>query len=170
MKNKILLTYASKYGSTRKISEKIKETLEKQNVTVDLIPVEEVTELEPYTAVIVGSAVYMGKWRKTASAFLKKNVSELSNRKVWIFSTGPTDNGDPETLLKGWKIPKSLESVTDRIKPEEIKVFHGNLDLEKLSFMEKFIIKKVKAPVGDYVDWQNVENWAKGISNQLNEK
>jgi menaquinone-dependent protoporphyrinogen oxidase len=168
MENKILITYASKYGSTLKIAEKIKEVLEEQKLQVDLISVEEVNGIKPYSAVIIGSAVYMGQWRKKASAFLKNKASELSMKKAWIFSTGPTDKGDPVELLKGWKIPDNLKSVADKINPVEIKVFHGNLDLEKLSFMEKFIIKKVKAPVGDFIDWEDVENWAKGIADQLN--
>lgn len=167
MEKRVLLTYASKYGSTIKIAERIKEVLEKQNLQVDLMPVEEVNGMGSYSSVIVGSAVYMGQWRKKASAFLKSNASDLSSKKVWIFSTGPTDKGDPVELLKGWKIPDNLKPVADKINPMEIKVFHGNLDLEKLNFMEKFIVKKIKAPVGDFIQWHDVENWAKEISDQL---
>lgn len=167
MENKILITYATKYGSTGEIANKIKELLDKSSATIDLVPVDEVNEINQYTTVIVGSAVYMGQWRKNASRFLRKNVSALKDKNVWIFSSGPTGEGDPVELLKGWRMPKRLEKILDEIKPKEIKVFNGKLTKEKMNFFDKFIIDKVKAPVGDFIDWQDVDRWANKIESDL---
>jgi menaquinone-dependent protoporphyrinogen oxidase len=167
MSEKVLVTYASKYGSTEEIASKICEILKNHQLNVDCISIEEVSEIGTYDAVIIGSAVYIGKWRKTAVNFLKKNVKQLSAKKTWIFSTGPTGEGDPVELLKGWKIPSSLEEVMQNLKPLDIKVFNGKLSEEKLSFMDKFIINKVKAPKGDFIDWKDIENWATAIAGKL---
>lgn len=167
MEKKVLLTYASKYGSTKEIADKIRDLLEGRKIANEMLSVEKVNNLNDYSAVIIGSAVYMGQWRKKAVNLLKNNIAELRHKKVWIFSTGPTGKGDPVELLEGWKIPKNLEDTVAQINPVDIKVFGGKLEEGRLSFMDKFIIKKVKAPVGDFIDWKDVEKWTVQIISQL---
>ena len=88
MDKAILVTYASKYGATREIAEKIGEDLRLAGLGVDVLPVDDVRELDPYKAVILGSAVYIGKWQKEAEVFLKANEQSLADRPTWIFSSG----------------------------------------------------------------------------------
>lgn len=164
MKNKTLIAYASKHGSTAEIAERIKEILLGKNLAADLLPVEEVKELTSYDYIIVGSAVYIGQWQKKAAKFLKENKDLLTKKKVWFFSTGPTGEGNPEELMKGWKFPESLQSTADLIKPVEIKLFGGALVESKLNTLEKMTIKMVKAPMGDFRDWEDVEYWAHDIA------
>jgi menaquinone-dependent protoporphyrinogen oxidase len=164
---KILVAYATKYGSTEKIAKKIDEVLRQAGLQTDVVPVDRVRDLSPYKAVILGSAVYIGKWRKEAVEFLKKNVQALAERPVWLFSSGPTGEGDPVELLKGWRIPAELQPFIDQIKPRDIAVFHGSLSLDKMNFIEKGMIKNVKAPVGDFRDWEAITAWATSISEAL---
>jgi len=86
---------------------------------------------------------------------------------VWLFSSGPTGEGDPVTLTKGWRFPTAQKSIADRIHPRDIAVFNGILDMEKLNFAEKLIIKGVKAPVGDFRDWDAITDWAASIVGAL---
>ena len=165
--DKILVAYATKYGSTQQIAEKVGEVFRQANLDVDVVQVDRVRDLTPYKVVILGSAVYIGKWRKEAVEFLKKNVQALAERQVWIFSSGPTGEGDPVELMKGWRFPTELQPFVDQIKPHDIAVFHGNLSTEKMNFMEKQVIKTVKAPVGDFRDWNAVTDWANSIVNTL---
>ena len=164
---KILVTYATKYGATKEIAEKISEVLRQSELQTDVVSVDRIRDLTPYKAVILGSAVYMGKWRKEAVEFLKKNVQALAERPVWLFSSGPTGEGNPVELLKGWRIPGELQPMVDQIKPREIAVFHGNLSVEKMNFLEKGMIKNVKAPVGDFRDWEAITDWAIMIAKGL---
>jgi menaquinone-dependent protoporphyrinogen oxidase len=99
--------------------------------------------------------------------FLETNEKELSERPVWLFSSGPTGEGDLEELLKGWHFPEALQPIADRIQPRGITVFHGALDPKKLNFIERWMIRNVKAPIGDFRDWDAITSWATMIADTL---
>ncbi|MBN1121589.1 MAG: flavodoxin domain-containing protein [Anaerolineae bacterium] len=167
MSDKVLIAYASKHGSTAEIAEKIGEVFAQSGLETDVLPVKKVKDLAPYGAVILGSAVYIGMWRKDAVRFVNVNQSALADRKVWIFSSGPTGEGDPVELLKGWRLPKKVEPIVEAIKPRDTAVFHGNVDPDTLSGMEKMMIKQVEAPTGDFRDWGMITAWAEGVAAEL---
>jgi len=163
----VLVAYASKYGATAEIAEKIGQLLRQEDLQADVLPVNRVGNLVQYKAVIIGSAVYIGKWRKEAVNFLRTNEKLLAERFVWIFSSGPLGAGDPVELMKGWRFPEGLRPIIDRIQPRDIAIFHGMLDIKKLNLFEKFAIKNVKSPVGDFRDWDAITSWTTAIANEL---
>ena len=165
--DKILVAYATKYGSTEKMAEAIGDVLSQAGLPADVVPVDRVRDLTPYRAVILGSAVYIGKWRKEAVQFLKKNQQGLAERPVWLFSSGPTGEGDPVELLKGWRFPEGLQQTADRIRPRDTAVFGGVLDPKKLNAIERFVLKRMKAAMGDFRDWTAIEAWAGKIASEL---
>ncbi len=168
MDKKILVTYATKYGATKEIAEKIGAVLSQAGLTADVLPVEGVRDLAAYRGVILGSAVYIGKWQKEAAAFLQANEKALAGQPVWIFSSGPSGEGDPAKLVEGWRLPGDVQAVADRIRPRDVTVFHGNIDLQKINFMEKFAVKNVvKKPFGDYRDWNMIAAWAGRVAAEL---
>lgn len=167
MDGKILVTYATKYGSTAEIAEKIGEVLRQAGFQTDIFPTNRVHDLTPYKAVILGSAVYIGKWRKEAVRFLQAHEKTLTELPVWLFSSGPTGEGDPVELLKGWRIPADQQPVIDRIHPRGIAVFHGNVNVSKLNPIERFMLNNVKAPVGDFREWDAITSWATSIAHAL---
>lgn len=167
MDKKILVAYATKYGATAKIAEKIGLVLREAGLGTDVSAVKSVKDLFPYKAIVLGSAVYIGKWRKDASAFLKANEAALAEKQVWLFSSGPTGKGTPDDLLKGWRFPKALQPVAERIRPRDMVIFHGDVNSEKLSGVEKWMIKNVKAPSGDFRDWGAITSWAESIADDL---
>ena len=167
MEKRVLVAYATKYGATVEIAEKIGEVIRNNGLQVDVLPAKQVKELKPYSAVIVGSAAYIGQWRKEAVKLLKENENTLSTLPVWIFSSGPTEDGDPVKAMNGWLYPKSIQLVIDSIKPRDITVFHGVINREKLNFLEKWMLKTVKAPIGDFRDWEAITAWANNIASDL---
>lgn len=169
MTARVLVTYASKHGATAGIAEKIQKTLLQSGLFADLLPMDEVTNPSPYDAIVLGSAVYIGRWRRDAVRFLKENQQALTEKQVWIFSSGPTGPGDPEKLLEGWLIPSNVKPMADRIQPRDIAVFGGTLEPEKMNFFEKWIIKNIKATTGDFRDWTAIEEWAREIASALKE-
>lgn len=167
MNGKVLVAYASKYGATAEIAEKIGEVLRQAGLDADVLPVQRVGDLAPYGAIVLGGAVYMGQWRKEAATFLETHEQALAARPVWLFSSGPTGEGDPVKLMNGWRFPTAQQPIADRIKPRDIAIFHGVLDTKKLNLAEKLVIKGVKAPIGDYRDWEAITAWAAGIAAEV---
>jgi menaquinone-dependent protoporphyrinogen oxidase len=168
MNNKILITYATTYGATKEIASRIGDVLSQAGLHVDVMPVDQVRDVTAYPAVILGSGVYIGQWNKAAASFLKANEKALTGRCVWLFSSGPTGEGDPVDLLQGWHLPSSLQPVAERINPRGITVFHGYINPQKISFSQKFIIKNMlKKPFGDFRDWKMIDGWARTIATEL---
>jgi menaquinone-dependent protoporphyrinogen oxidase len=167
MDQRVLVTFATKHGATGEIAARIGQSLQEAGLATDVVPTYQVGDISPYTAVVLGSAVYIGRWRKQAVKFLQDHKDELKAKDVWLFSSGPTGTGDPEELLKGWRVPENVQPVIDDIRPRDIAVFHGVLNPDDLNFLEKWTIKTVKAETGDFRDWDAISAWAMGIASQL---
>jgi len=167
MSDKILIAYGSKYGATAEIADKIGHVLADEGFETDVLSVDKVKNLADYKAVVIGSAVYFGGWRKEVKKFIKNNETGLAERPVWIFCSGPAGKGDPVKKMQGWIVPKGLKPVVDRLKPKDVAVFHGNVNPAKMSGLEKWTIRNVKSDVGDFRDWEMITKWAKGIAGAL---
>jgi menaquinone-dependent protoporphyrinogen oxidase len=159
----VLVTYASKHGSTEEIAERITATLRRSGIETDLKPVEAVRDLEPYTAVVLGSAIYYGSWLKEAREFVHRYEAALAVRPVWLFSSGPlgveVKDAEPQ--------PKEYTEFQQSVMPRDTHVFFGALDHSQLSFMERMVIKGVRAPEGDFRDWDAIEEWAESVAHTL---
>ncbi|MCJ7824420.1 MAG: flavodoxin domain-containing protein [Anaerolineales bacterium] len=167
MDEQVLVTYATKHGATAEIAERIGQVLSQAGLRADVLSVDRASDLTPYKAVVLGSAVYAGQWRKDAVAFLETNEKKLAERSVWIFSSGPTGEGDPVQMMNGWLFPEAQQPIADRIQPRNIAFFHGVLDMDRLNLAEKLIVKGIKAPVGDFRDWDAITSWATAIADSV---
>ena len=167
METRVLVAYATKYGATAEIAERIGQVLRQAGVHGDVLPADRVSDLGPYQAVVLGSAVYMFHWRKQAAAFLKANEKALAERPVWLFSSGPTTEGDAGAFLQDKRLPDALQPIADRVRPRDTAVFHGVLDAKKLNPLEKWMMKNMKAPLGDFRRWDAITAWATAIATAL---
>ena len=164
---RVLVAYGSKHGATAEIAERIGKELRGAGLEADVLAAKEVKDLSGYEAVVLGSGLYIGAWVKGAANLLKKRADELARMPVWLFSSGPTGTGDPEKLVEGKVFPARLEEARDRVKPRGHRLFHGAIDRDRLGMLERQAIKMVKAPLGDFRDWDAVEEWARGIAGEL---
>ena len=167
MDPRVLVAYATKYGATAGIAEKIGQVILQTGLQTDVLPTDRVSDITIYTAIVLGSAVYVGQWRKEAVAFLENNEKVMSKLPVWFFSSGPTGEGDPVQLMQGWRFPEAQQPIADRIQPRDIAFFLGVLDMNKLNMAEKLLIQGLKAPVGDFRDWDVIVSWATAIADAL---
>jgi menaquinone-dependent protoporphyrinogen oxidase len=167
MNNTVLIAYATKYGATAEIAQRIGQTLQQAGFDTTVAPVDQAGDPASYAAVVLGSAVYAGSWRKEAAAWLEAHEAALAGRPTWLFSSGPTGEGDAVELMKGWRFPEALQPMADRIQPRDIAFFHGDIDTKKLNLAEKVLVKGIKAPTGDFRNWDAIEAWAGGIAQAL---
>ncbi|HEU0026575.1 MAG TPA: flavodoxin domain-containing protein [Ktedonobacterales bacterium] len=159
----ILVAYASKHGATRGVAERIAERLTALGHETEALPVDATPYVKGYEAAIIGSAIYYGSWMKEATEFVLRHRDALAARPVWLFSSGPLG-----VEVKGAEEqPKELAEFRDAIHPRGYQLFFGALDHKDLSFPERMVVKAVRAPEGDYRDWQAIDAWAERIAHDL---
>ena len=159
----VLVTYASKHGSTQGIAEAIGRRLRERGLDAEVRPVREVTDLERYDTVVLGSAVYLGAWLKEAQAFLDRHEESLRRMPLWLFSSGPTAPADGMELAVSAKLRERLEGLGAR----DHHLFRGALDRKQLGVLERTAIKAAKSPIGDFRDWSDIEAWADSIASGI---
>jgi menaquinone-dependent protoporphyrinogen oxidase len=159
---RILVTAASRHGATAEIATAIADKIRESDIDVDLVAPEAVRHIDPYDAAIVGSAVYAGHWLQPARAFVNAHEEQLSQRPVWLFSSGPI--GDP---------PKPDEDVVEvapmlrQLGARGHRTFAGRLNPDALGFVERALTAALRAPHGDFRDFNDIRSWASGIAESL---
>jgi len=161
----VLVAYASKRGSTAEIAETVAATLRREGLGVCLERCDQVRSLENYDAVILGSAVYMKRWRGDARDFLKKHKKALRQKPFWVFSSGPV--GDPAADNPDWVEPPKLAEKVEDLGGRGHAVFGGCLPTEPRGMMERAMVEGVPREYRDRRDWGEIRGWAKQVAEQL---
>ena len=162
MEKRALVTYASKYGSTGGVADAIGKELCSKGVAVDIAPIKNAVNISSYQGVVVGSAVYMGKWMPEAVDFVKQNQDILCQVPVAYFLVcitlcEPTDKNQAKVLSYMDPILKDMPDI----KPVSIGTFAGALDYNNLSWLYKKVLKSKGSPEGDFRDWNSIRSWAR---------
>ena len=161
----VLVAYASKRGSTAEIAETVAATLRREGLGVCLERCEDVRNLDRYDAVVLGSAVYMKRWRGEAKHFLKKHRKALRQMPFWVFSSGPV--GDPANDNPDWIEPPKLAERVEELGGRDHAVFGGRVPLQPRGMMEKAMAEGVPEQFRDRRDWEEIRSWAQQIAHQL---
>ncbi len=138
MSGKVLVAYASKMGGTAGIAEAIGDELRRCGHDVDVYDVAGVKSLDDYHSVILGSAIYARRWRRSAVRFLRQHAAELRRRQVWLFHSGPL-GPDRDTV----EPVRRLEQATAK----------------------GWIAKRLATgdTAGDFRDWDRIRHWAREV-------
>jgi menaquinone-dependent protoporphyrinogen oxidase len=164
MKNRILIAYGSRCGSTGGVAESIGQVLSAAGASVDVRLVKDVNDLSPYQGVIVGSAIRMGKWLPEAVEFVKTHQDRLSRVPVAYFAVCLAMKDDaPENRHKALGYLDPVRKQFPQVKPVDIGLFAGAVDYKKLSFAYSLILKVKGAPEGDFRNWEAIRTWAAGV-------
>jgi menaquinone-dependent protoporphyrinogen oxidase len=159
---RVLVTAATKYGATAEIAQMIAEVLADRGLEPTVVPPEQVEGVDGYDAVVLGSAVYAGHWRKPARELVNRCGTALAERPVWLFSSGPV--GDPP---KPEEDPVDVAEIVAATKAREHRVFAGKLVKRQLGFGEKAMVVALRVPEGDFRDWAEIKGWASEIADSL---
>lgn len=171
MSNKILVTYASRAGSTAEVAQAIGQTLTESGAQVDVLPMDDVKDLSPYQAVVAGSAIRGQKWLPEAMKFMQTHRAELTQIPVAEFTVCITlamKNGEQyRSAVSGWVAP-----VRALVKPVSEGLFAGRLDFSKLPFNWDTLMLRLTVafgifPRGDHRDWEAIRAWAGSLKPAL---
>jgi menaquinone-dependent protoporphyrinogen oxidase len=167
MNNKILVTYATRTGSTAGVAEAIAKTLREHGAQVDVVPMQEIANIANYQAVVAGSAIQNRQWLPEAVQFVRTHQAELNQKPFAMFAVCMTlamKNGEkyrPQVL--DWLAP-----VRRMVHPVSEGIFAGVLDIGKIpSFGDRL---KFRLSVlfgvwseGDHRDWDAIHDWADSL-------
>jgi menaquinone-dependent protoporphyrinogen oxidase len=123
---------------------------------------EAVVSVDGYDAVVLGSGIYAGRWLETAKAFVERNRQALKGKRVWLFSSGPI--GDPPKPVEEPADAAAMIAATGAV---EHRTFAGRLEKDSLGFGEKLIVNALRAPEGDFREWDEIDAWAWSIGKAL---
>jgi menaquinone-dependent protoporphyrinogen oxidase len=168
MEKNVLVTYATYYGTTREVAQSIAKTVGEHHCTVDVIPAHEVKDVSPYHAVIVGSAIRGGKIHNDVLHFLEDHETELTNIPVAYFVCCMTMHDDnPEARYQAEGYLAEVFNKVSKIKPISIGFFGGVLEMQRLDWLARLVVKALRAPEGDYRNWDAIIHWSEEIAESL---
>ncbi len=164
MSNTILVTYASRAGSTAGVAAAIGKTLAEGGAQVEVRPMQEVTDLTPYRAVVAGSAIRGQKWLPEAMQFMRQHRAVLAQKPFAAFlvcitlSMAQADQYRPG--VAGW-----LQPVRDLVTPVSEGLIAGTLDFSKVPLTLNTLLMRVVVMLGiwkqgDQRDWDAIRAWA----------
>ena len=161
MENKILVTYATRTGSTVDVAVEIGREMRKLGSTVHIMPMDEVKDITGYDAVVIGSPIRVGKWLPEAVRFVKKHSDELRRVHTALFTVCMTlfeDTPENRDLVNSY-----IEPLYEYVKPVAVGAFAGAVKPDNMNVLERFVMRMVKAPVGDFRDWEAIHTWATDV-------
>jgi menaquinone-dependent protoporphyrinogen oxidase len=164
---RVLVSAASRHGATAEIAQAIGQALSEQGLTVAVIPPGDVRSLDGYDAVIIGSAVYMGHWLDPAKELVNRFRGALTDRPVWLFSSGPVGKPSSKLAESMDQDPVDLPGMIEATDARDHRRFAGKLDRKHLSLPQRASLLVFRGLNGDFRDWADIRQWAEGIARQL---
>jgi menaquinone-dependent protoporphyrinogen oxidase len=162
VQKRVLVTYASKFGSTGGVADAIGKELCGKDVAADVTLVKNAPGLGSYQGIVIGSAIYRGKWMAEAVDFVKKNREALRQMQVAYFLVcitlaQQTEKNQAQALTY---MDPILEAVPE-VRPVTLGTFAGALNYSNLSWLNRKILKSKGSPEGDFRDWGAIRMWAR---------
>jgi menaquinone-dependent protoporphyrinogen oxidase len=160
MSARVLVAYATKLGSTGEIAEAIAQVLRDGGHHALAVPARDVSSLDGWDAVILGSALYAAYWQKDARRFAERFREELKARPLWLFSGGPLDRrlakADQPITPHGAEITAGLGARGHR-------TFGGRLSPD--AAVDPQVLQTHR--IGDFRDWQSIVEYGYRIGREL---
>ena len=158
---KVLVAYASRCGSTAEVGQAIADRLCQRGAMVDVRAVEEVQDVAAYDAVVLGSAIRMGKWLPAAVQFVERDAATLQARQSAFYTVHMLNADDSEASRQARAT--YVEAVHAVMTPQYEAFFTGKMDMSKLSFVDRMVAKMVKSKDEDRRDWPAIRAWGQQI-------
>lgn len=165
MNRHILITYATRSGSTLEVADVIGEVLTGRDFLVDVKPVNEKLSTIGYGAIVMGSTIHMGAWLPEMIQYIRENKMQLNKIPTAIFTVHILNTGSDANSRAAREA--YIAPIREMINPVHEAFFAGKVDLSTLSFIDsvsaRAIQPKIAANSGDFRDWSQICRWAETI-------
>jgi len=162
----VLVVYGTGTGCTAGVAERIGKTLAEKGATVEVVAAKDAPAADGYDAVVVGSGVRVGSWHAPVKEWVAANASALGSGKVAFFTACLTLAQDPGKTDEVRAFTDALIAETG-VEPLDTGLFAGWNEPKRFSFIERTVMKMMKAPEGDFRDWAKIEAWAAHVAPKL---
>ena len=162
----VLVTYATRYGSTQEVAQAIAETLRKNGVAVETQPIRSIGSIERYSAAVLGVPLYMGRMHKDARRFLAAHRNALTKMPVALFVLGPVQKDEKDWAGARTQLEKELAKYP-WFSPVSQQILGGKFDPAKLGFPFSLFPPLRRLPAGDARDWTAIRAWASDLAVSL---
>lgn len=159
---RILVTVASRHGSTREIGSAIADRLRAAGHDVHEKNPDDVESLQEYDGVVLGSAVYVGRLAASLRDLVARRAQELTALPTWLFWSGPIGSPAPPVPA-----PDDVLALTQRLEPRDVRCFAGRVDPVSLGVAERALVAMLDTDPGDFRDFEEVDEWAEQIAREL---
>jgi menaquinone-dependent protoporphyrinogen oxidase len=165
MSKRVLVTHASRTGSTAEVAGEIGKVLAARGLAVDVRPIKEDPPAGDYQAVVIGSAVRMGNWQAEAVEYVKRHRQSLGRKPVAVFTVHALNTGDDDPS-RSYRAAY-LDTIRPLLKPVAEGFFAGRVDPARLCTFERLTLRAAKTPAKDFRDWEKIRGWAQALCNPL---
>ncbi len=160
---RILISAASRHQGTAEIAQHLADALRREGAEVAVILPEEAVGVSGYDGVVLGSAVYFGRWLPEARGMAERLRDELRERPVWLFSSGPV--GAAAADPNQGKV--NVDALTAQTGALGHRVFGGRIERARLNWPTRKLVGGMRIKDRDDRDWMEIEGWAQSIFKQL---
>jgi len=171
MSRKILVAYATRYGSTQEVAEAVATIFREEGLDVESKPAQKVASLAEHRAMVLGAPLYFGAWPKEALNLLARNQEALQGLPVAVFALGPLHDNEKERQEGRAQLEKTLAGFP-WLQPLASEVFCGRYDPAKLRIAHRLIARLPASPLHevpatDGRNWAEIRSWAKELAVRL---
>ncbi len=163
MSTSVLISYATRAGSTREVAEAVSSTFREAGLWPEMLPMAQVDSFQGAAAVILGAPLYMGRFPREFHKFVVRHRRALAPLRPWLFVLGPTRNEPADFVAARSQALKQLERY-QWIHPAELQIFGGRWDATRLPF--PFTLLR-RVPASDIRDWPAIHEWSLSVANQI---
>jgi menaquinone-dependent protoporphyrinogen oxidase len=153
----VLVAYGSRNGSTQEVAEAIADVLRMHGRSVDVRAAGDVRDVATYGTVVLGGALYTGRWHKDARRLLRRLRTDLGTRDLAVFAMGPRTLDEAEVSASRAQLDRALARAPE-LHPEWVAIFGGVIRPERLRFPLNWM------PACDARDWSAIRDWAANVA------
>lgn len=161
---KVLIAYATRFGTTEKCADILAETLKEKNLEVEIVNIkkDKGIKLEDYDFIAVGGSFFIFRMNALVNKFIKKNLNILLNKKTGIFMCGSEEDNWEEEIKKGFP-----EELLDRAVAKGYFGYEFNLD--KMNPIFRSMIQKATDTTESVskINTENIRKFAGEIAEAL---